>query len=62
MVPDQAFHLSTEPPGPIAAVWTPAVIQDCCPEQMSIKLHLIIALKTPFQQTTIKASLHLLVI
>lgn len=35
MVPDQTFHLSTEPPGPIAAVWTPAVIQDCCPEQIT---------------------------
>lgn len=36
MVPDQTFHLSTEPPRPIAAVWTPAVIQDCCPEQITL--------------------------
>lgn len=35
MVPDQTFHLSTEPPGPIAAVWTPAIIQDYCPEQIT---------------------------
>lgn len=37
MVPDQTFHLSTEPPGPIAAVWTPAVIKDSCPEQIHNK-------------------------
>lgn len=35
MVPDQTFHLSTEPPGPMAAVWTPAVKQDCRPEQVT---------------------------
>lgn len=33
MVPDQTFHLAAEPPGPIAAVWTPAVVQDCRPKQ-----------------------------
>lgn len=31
MVPHQTLHLTTEPPGSIVAVWTPAVIQDCCP-------------------------------
>lgn len=31
MVPHQTLHLTTESPGSIVAVWTPAVIQDCCP-------------------------------
>lgn len=31
MVPHQTLHLTTEPPGSVVAVWTTAVIQDCCP-------------------------------